>query len=96
MNSSFVADLGNLLSFRRVWRPPTGEFVRATLATGPTEVTHLNGVPWYEAPLPPRIHACYAQTRGWVNYFDRIDRCACGAVRRDRGRWMNVNERTRP
>lgn len=52
----------------------------------------LNGVPWHEAPLPPRIHKCFVQTRGWIG-FDEVHRCACGAIRNPRfgGHWLERN-----
>lgn len=52
-------------------------------------VIHLDGVAWYDAPLPPRIHRHRAQTKG----FD-AERCACGAIRLyGFGPWVNRNER---
>lgn len=41
---------------------------------------HLDGVPWYEAPVPSRRHACWVQTLTWL-HMDRQHRCACGAMR---------------
>ncbi len=58
------------------------------------EMEHLDGIPWHEAPLPRRLHLCRAQTIGYVNYFDVIERCACGAIRRGgKGFWLEKNER---
>lgn len=56
-------------------------------------IEHKNGIPWHEAKLPFWIHRCKPQTRGWMGYFRSVDRCACGAVRRDEGHWFEKNER---
>lgn len=61
--------------------------------SGDVELEHLDGVPWYKAPLPPRIHSCTPQTRGWSG-FQRIKRCACGGTWIMDG-WCGKNERTR-
>ncbi len=34
------------------------------ITTNTTTLEHWRGVPWFEAPRPPRGHACRAQTRG--------------------------------
>lgn len=49
--------------------------------SGSTTMKHLGGVPWHEAPLPPRVHRCWAQTDGRINYFEQVQRCACGGIR---------------
>lgn len=54
---------------------------------------HVDGIPWHDAPVPPRLHRCKPQTKGWVNFFTQVDRCACGAIRMDGGRWMERNAR---
>lgn len=59
---------------------------------GKMEVEHLEGVPWHDAPLPRRFHRCWPQTRAWMNYFERIERCACGAGRIDGHSWIHKNE----
>lgn len=62
-------------------------------------VTHLDGVPWHQAPTPRRLHRCSARTTGWLNLLDRVDRCACGAIRvqpafaRKSSRWRERNSR---
>jgi hypothetical protein len=56
-------------------------------------VENVNGVWWNHAPIPRRWHRCQPQTRGWVNGFDLIERCACGAARRNGGRWRERNGR---
>jgi hypothetical protein len=62
--------------------------------TSPMHVSyeHVEGVGWHEAPIPRRWHRCRAQTRGWYG-FDQIERCACGAIRYNRRRWMDRNAR---
>jgi hypothetical protein len=63
---------------------------------GRLELHHKDGVPWYQAPAPPRRHTCWAQTDGWTNWVNRVERCACGAIRYDgaHGVWMERNSRT--
>jgi hypothetical protein len=58
-----------------------------------TEVNHVNDIPWYEAKIPFWLHFCKTQTTGWVSWFTKVDRCACGAIRRDGGRWFERNTR---
>lgn len=61
---------------------------------GSVEVRNLDGVSWYEAPLPSRWHRCRAQTKGLTNYFTQVQRCACGAIRMDSyRRWLDRNSR---
>ena len=60
---------------------------------GRVEIEHLDGVPWHEAPQPRRFHRCWPQTQGWVNYFDRVRRCPCGAIKGDGTHWMEKNSR---
>lgn len=57
-----------------------------------TQNEHLDGVPYWEAPVPRRLHLCTAQTRGWCGYFTLVERCACGGTRRNgTGRWIERN-----
>lgn len=58
------------------------------------DMKHKDGIEWFDAPLPPRLHKCFAQTEGWIG-FDQVLRCACGAMRNPRfGKtWMDVNSR---
>lgn len=60
---------------------------------GGVEVHHLNGVAWDVAPIPRRLHRCRPQTEGWTDWFTLIQRCACGAIRRNGSHWMGKNER---
>lgn len=58
--------------------------------------THVDGVWWYEAPLPWRWHRCRPHSAALTAYRGRvldIDRCACGAMRFERGPWMDRNQR---
>lgn len=48
-------------------------------------ITHVDGIPYWEAPTPPRSHACQTQTEGWKE-LHVIQRCACGAMRTDSNR----------
>jgi hypothetical protein len=60
---------------------------------GDVALWNRDGVPWPDAPLPPRFHRCKAQTAGWTNWFEFIERCACGAARMNRHPlWINKNE----
>jgi hypothetical protein len=63
-------------------------------AVGSTDAQHLDGVPWYEAPVPRKWHRCKPQTRGYYN-LSFVQRCACGATWM-RGGWVGKNERSRP
>lgn len=56
-------------------------------------IIHRDEVPWTEAPLPPRIHKCFAQTVGALDNGNVINRCACGAFRYYPGPWDDVNSR---
>ncbi|MCW2300614.1 hypothetical protein [Rhodococcus erythropolis] len=56
------------------------------------QIEHRDGIEWHQAPVPPRWHRCKAQTRGWMNLFTYIERCACGAIRRDLGTWHDRNQ----
>jgi len=54
-------------------------------------VQHLDGMPWWGAPLPWRWHRCRAQSRMGTNCF-RVRRCACGAIDLGLG-WDEKNAR---
>lgn len=57
------------------------------------EIRHLDGVPWYSAPVPPRGHDCWPQTDGWIG-LKQVQRCACGAIRGSEfRRWLDRNSR---
>jgi hypothetical protein len=56
------------------------------------EIFHLDGIKWMDAPVPPKRHTCFAQTMGYYEYFNSIERCACGAASYGRV-WMDRNSR---
>lgn len=63
---------------------------------GSTQIEELDGISWADAPIPRRWHKCAPQTKGWLNYFTQVFRCACGAIARvDGGElyWMEKNSR---
>jgi hypothetical protein len=51
---------------------------------------HLGGIPWFEAATPWIFHRCKPQTRGMVS-GSLIERCACGAIRRNGHSWRERN-----
>jgi hypothetical protein len=55
------------------------------------EMEHRDGLSWWEAPVPRRLHRCKPQTRGYLNWFTFVERCACGAIRMDGSHWMDRN-----
>ena len=59
-----------------------------------TGIYDLDGVSWSDAPLPPRIHKCSAQTRG-RDGFRIVLRCPCGGINDTGGHglWVFKNER---
>lgn len=58
------------------------------------DLEHLDGVPWHKASTPRFLHRHRAQTRGYLGYFNLVERCACGAARRNgRGRWVGHERR---
>ena len=64
---------------------------------GPLFIKHLDGVKWYEAPVPPRKHKCWPQTMGILPSGEDVYRCACGATRNPRWKgWLEVNSRELP
>lgn len=74
---------------------PVSEDVWTTEKVGNVETSHLGGVAWYDAPLPPKSHSCWVQTDGWIG-FRQVQRCACGAIRGNGAReshWALRNER---
>lgn len=77
----------------------TGEYILEPTprsSVGGARICHLEGVPWFEAPVPRRFHRCWVQTRGWVG-MGLVERCACGGLRQPswgRG-WIERNSRDR-
>jgi hypothetical protein len=58
------------------------------IADGQAE--HKNGIPFYKAPIPSRLHFCTAQTRGFIRGTYN-ERCACGAFRYNKTIWIERN-----
>jgi hypothetical protein len=57
---------------------------------------HLDNVPWYDAPAPPRRHRHWAQTKGVVSERE-VWRCPCGAFGGPQETWMLLDApRVRP
>lgn len=45
---------------------------------------HKDGIWWFDAPIPRRIHKCWAQTTAYdILGLREVERCACGAIRMD-------------
>jgi hypothetical protein len=58
--------------------PPPRHRVQIPVET----LEHVDGVQWLAAPVPPRQHDCWAQTKAFDVFGMLIaERCACGAVR---------------
>jgi len=61
-----------------------------------TRIADLDGVPWHKAPIPRRLHHCWAQTTGWYDWFTQVDRCPCGGIwYADHRIWLQRNTRLR-
>jgi hypothetical protein len=66
-----------------------------TFEQGTDYIESVGGIDWAEAPLPPRLHWCFPQTRGYFG-LHYTERCACGAIRlRRRGPWIEKNQTRR-
>lgn len=65
-----------------------------TITDGPH---HRDGIPWYETePLLGLLHRCSVQTWGTMGPDDDqrlVERCGCGAIRINGGRWAERNAR---
>lgn len=71
----------------------TDAYERAYRELFEPDIRHRDGIPWYEAPVPRRLHRCTWQSSGWVG-FHQIVRCACGAYYdASRKRWFDRNQR---
>ena len=71
----------------------TGPDGFVTEAIGDVITSHLGGVAWHAAPVPPKRHECRVQTDGWIG-FRQYQRCACGAIRGNiRPEWFDRNSR---
>jgi hypothetical protein len=83
------------VKWRPRWRPVPAVYERTDChdSGGREFIEHLNGVDWFAAPVPPRLHACWPQTRARLN-GELWDRCACGAFRLGGRRpWIERNTR---
>lgn len=58
-------------------------------------IENLDGIGWLEAAVPARRHHCQPQTRGFIRPSGYVERCACGAVGRGDGIWIERNIRRR-
>jgi hypothetical protein len=78
------------------WAPTDPRWVEDKL-TGPHDrnrIWHLDGQPWWEAPVPHRWHKCRPQTYGLMDWFTLVFRCRCGAISHGgRGPWIERNQR---
>ncbi len=65
---------------------------------GDYTVVHRDGLPWLhpDVPKPPLIHGCQPQTGAWVRTPEGVDvwieRCPCGGLRENNGRWQHRND----
>lgn len=67
-----------------------------TFEDGIQYTASLDGVAWYDSPVPRRWHRCTPQTRAQFAGLGRVERCACGAIRRGPGDvWLERNSRRR-
>lgn len=57
------------------------------------QIKHLDGVPWFDAPAPPRRHRCWPQTIGNLRPLETVHRCACGGFSYGDGIWIRRNEK---
>lgn len=56
---------------------------------------HVDGVAWYDAPLPPPGHQCRSQTTAYTGDA-QVFRCACGALAfHEPIHWLERNSRRR-
>jgi hypothetical protein len=57
--------------------PPAERYQLSRVPLGARlRIEHLDGVPWHDAPAPPRWHRHWPQSRS-----RQAERCACGAIR---------------
>lgn len=73
---------------------PLAGFTPRRLSDDRTRMENLDGVAWYQAPIPSARHRCTPQTRGHIDWFTLVFRCACGAISSDGERWVQRNTRT--
>jgi hypothetical protein len=54
---------------------------------------HLDDIPFFDAPKPPKNHKCWAQTWGVNSSGSELERCPCGGMRIHLTQWMDRNTR---
>ncbi|GGU45591.1 hypothetical protein [Lentzea flava] len=85
--------------WRRYARPDEFTFAVDAMLSSETEggvkIAHRDGIPWEQAPCPPRWHHCRTQTIGRVARLGIVERCPCGAIARDPfpREWIERNSR---
>ena len=59
------------------------------------DIVHVDGVPWYDAAVTPKLHRCWPQTIGRLSFptGSTVHRCACGSLSYDLAYWMDRNSR---
>lgn len=64
------------------------------IVAGEMELGTTGGVLWNEAPVPRRLHLCRTWSYGKnLVTGEVVERCACGAIARQFGRWTGRNSR---
>lgn len=65
----------------------------ARTPVGSQRPVHRGGVPWDEAPLPPRWHRCYPHSGVWhhTEMETWLERCPCGGRRIEGRPWTARN-----
>jgi hypothetical protein len=62
------------------------------------EIHNRDGIWWYDAPRPRRLHRCTPWTQAWSGPENMryTERCACGSIRfRRNGGWSDRNSSRR-
>jgi hypothetical protein len=72
------------MSWLRRQPPPqiaAGDYQRSGDQPGGLDyIENVGGVDWFFAPVPPRRHQCWPQTRAFLN-GEHLERCPCGGIR---------------
>ena len=77
-------------------RQPLREYVAERETVGQSRLrAHLHGLHWNKAPLPPRFHRCWPQTKTIDRQLPTSYRCACGGYSLDGKKWISRNSRRR-
>jgi hypothetical protein len=73
-----------MMSWLRRQPPPqiaAGDYQRSGDQPGGLDyIENVGGVDWFFAPVPPRRHQCWPQTRAFLN-GEHLERCPCGGIR---------------